>query len=188
MHKQRQTSPRDMRQSCAQLRLVDHGESIDAGVNEKAFESRNARGRQTFDVLLVIAHDSGPRHPVHVALAVCSLAFRFERSYGCRRRQAIEGHVHEQGVAASGCGARSGKESFPFRAPGFVDVDVRVDQPRQNGSLAKILHGNMRGKLMWRDNVKDSPVFDEHGRGFDSAGRHYFLREKSLETHDPGPA
>jgi len=57
--------------------------------------------------------------------------------------------------------------------PGFIDVDVRVHQPRQNGSLAKVLHGNLRGKLMWWNDIKDSSIFDEHRRRFDSVRRHY---------------
>jgi hypothetical protein len=144
-------------------------------VDEEAFESWHACSGQTLYVLLVVAYDSAPRHPIHVALAVRGLAFRFERSHGCRRGQTIERHVHKQRAAAGRGGTRRRLEPFPFRASGFVDVYVRVDQPRQNGSLAKIPHGNLRGQLTWRNNVKDSPVFDENGRGFDSARRHYLL-------------
>src|SRR2546429_3443458 len=69
-----------MRQGRVELPLVDHGEPVDAWMNEEALESRRARGRQTFNVLLVVAHYTAPRHPVHPALAGRGFAFCFERS------------------------------------------------------------------------------------------------------------
>ncbi len=85
VHEQRQASPRDMRQGCAQLPLIDHNEAINTGMNEEAFESRHARGCQPLDVRLVVAYHSAPRHPIHMALTARGSAFRFERSH-CRRR------------------------------------------------------------------------------------------------------
>src|SRR6266851_1343182 len=113
-----------MRQGCAELLLGDHSEAVNAGMNEEALESRHARGCQTFDVLLVVAHNSAPRHPVYLALAACGLAFRFECGHSRRRRQTIERHVYKQREATSRSGACRRPESFPFRPPGFVDVDV----------------------------------------------------------------
>ena len=148
MNQQRQAGPRDMRQGRAELLLADHGEAIDARVNEKTLETRDAGGCQVFDVLLVVAYNSAPRHPVHLALIVRGLAFCFECSDRRRCRQTVEWHVHEQ-RAAAGCGGPGGRpESLPFRAPGFVDVDVRVHQPRQNGGLAKVRRANLRGQFM----------------------------------------
>src|SRR5437016_14282603 len=80
MNQQRQAGPRDMRQGRAELLLADHGEAIDARVNEKTLETREAGGCQVFDVLLVVAYNSAPRHPVNLALFVRGLALRCERS------------------------------------------------------------------------------------------------------------
>src|SRR6267154_1643040 len=186
MYEERQASPREMRQGRAELPLVDHCESIYAGMNEEAFESRYARGRQTFDVLLVVADHSAPRHPVRVALAAGGIAFCFERGHGRRRRQTVEWHVHQQRVTTSRGGACRRPESFPLRPPGFVDVDVRINEPRQNRSLTKVPHGNLLRQLIRCNNIEDSSVLDEHRRRFDSVRRHYPSREKSFETHVPG--
>src|SRR6267378_2012971 len=175
-----------MRQGRAELPLIDHSEAINARVNEEAFESRNARGRQTFNVLLVVAHNSAPGRPVHMAQAARGFALRFECGYRRRRWQAIERHVHKQRAATSRGGPSRRPESFPFRPTGFVDVDMRIHQPRQNGSLAKVRYGNMRGQLIRCKNIEDSSVFDEHSRRFDSVWRHYPSREKSSDTHVPG--
>src|SRR6267143_4255592 len=155
-----------MRQGRVELPLVDHGEPVDAWMNEEALESRHARGCQTFNVLLVVAHYSAPRHPVHMALTLRGPAFRFERGHGRRRRQTIERHVHKQRVTTGRSCAGRRAESFPFGSPGFADVDVRIHQPWQNGSLAKVRYGNMRGQLMWWNDIKDSSIFDEHRRRF----------------------
>ena len=119
-----------MRQGRVELPLVDHGEPVDAWMNEEALESRRARGRQTFNVLLVVAHYTAPRHPVHPALAGRGFAFCFECIHGRRGRQTVERHVHQQRIATRGGRAGRRPESFPFGPPGFVDVDVRVHQPR----------------------------------------------------------
>src|SRR5712692_4404066 len=108
-----------------------------------------------------------------MALAARSLAFCFERSDGRSRWQTVERHVHKQRVATGRVGASRRAESFPLRPPGFVDVDVSVHQPRQNGGLAKILRGTLRRQLMWGNNIEDSAVFDEHCRGFDTVRRDY---------------
>src|SRR6266550_5940640 len=128
MYEERQAGPRDMWQRRAELLLVDHGEAVDAGMNEEALESWHACGGEPFNVLLVVAHHTAPGHPVHAALTACGMALCFECSHGGRRRQAIERHIYKQRVSASRSGARCRTESFPFRASGFVNVYVRVHQ------------------------------------------------------------
>src|SRR6266404_2058534 len=182
VYEQRQAGPRDMRQGRAELPLGDHREAVNARMNEEAFESRHTRGRQTLDMLLVVAHNSAPRHPVHTALAARGFAFCFECGNGCRRWQTVKWHVHKQRVTTGCSGACRCSESFPFRPPGFIDVDVRVHQPRQNGPSTKICYGSLRRQLILRNNIKDSPVLDEHSRRLNSVRRHHASREKCLEA------
>src|SRR5260370_407418 len=84
---------------------------------------------------------------------------------------------------ASRSGASGRPEPFPLRPPRFVDVNVRVHQPRKNGSLAKVLHGNFLRPSNRRNDVEDSSVLDEHSRRNDSLRRDNASREKSCETH-----
>jgi hypothetical protein len=74
VHQERQPSPRDMRQCSAQLRLRHHGESVDARIDEKAFEPPHSGGRESLDVTLVIVNHSAPRRPVDAAFAAAPLS------------------------------------------------------------------------------------------------------------------
>jgi len=56
---------------------------------------------------------------------------------------------------------------LPIRPARLVDVDVGIHQPRQNGGIAKVLHGSFCGQLIPRNNIQDSSVFDKHRRRFD---------------------
>jgi hypothetical protein len=69
-------------------------------------------------------------------------ALGFEISDGGSRGEAIERHVHKEGVASGGGGARGGAKAFPFGAAGFVDVDVRIDKSREEGGVSEIGGGN----------------------------------------------
>ncbi len=124
-------------------------------------------------MVLVVADNAAPRHPVHVTLAARRFAFRFQRANGRRCRQTIQWHVHERGASTGRSGARRRPEPFPFRSSGFVDVNVGIHQPRQNGGLAKIRNGDLRRQLVRSDNIDNSFVLDEHSHGSDAKRRHH---------------
>ena len=161
-----------MRQGGAELWFRDHGEAVDARMNEEAFESRHACGCQILNVYLVVTHHTAPGHPIYVALAFRCVSFCFEGSDSGRGRQAIQRHVHKQRIAACGSGAGRRTESLPLRATRLVDVNMGVHQARQNGGVTKVLNGNLRGQLIRQNNIEDSAVFDEHSCRFDSLRGH----------------
>ena len=167
----------------AQFRLGDPGEAIDARMNKEAFESRHAGRSQISDVLLVVANDAAPRHPIHVALAFCRFALGLERRNRGGRWQTIEWHVHQQREASGRGRARRRLKTFPFRSPGLIDVDVRVHKSRKHCCIAKILHGDLRGDLVWRNDIKDPSILHEHARRMDSSRGDYPSRKKGLEIH-----
>jgi hypothetical protein len=78
MDKKRKASLRNMRQGRAQLLLRDHGEAVDAGVDEKTLEAGHPGIGERLDVVLIIGDDSAPGHPVDPALTVCGSAFGLE--------------------------------------------------------------------------------------------------------------
>jgi hypothetical protein len=74
-----------------------------------------------------------------VALPLSGASFRFERRHAGRRRNAVEGYVNERCHAPGGRRTCRGREALPFGAPWLVDVDVGVDESRQNRRVAGII-------------------------------------------------
>ena len=62
-------------------------------------------------------------------------------------------------------------------------MDVRVHKSRKHCCIAKILHGDSRGDLVWRNNIKDPSILHEHTRRMDSSRGDYPSRKKGLEIH-----
>src|ERR1700733_16261253 len=122
-----------MRQSRSQFLFCNHGETIDARIDQKTFEARHSRGRESFDMISVIVDNATPRGPVDAAFALRSRTLGLERSDSCRRGKAIQGHIDQQGVASRRRGSGRGFETFPLRAAGIVDMHVGIDEPWKNG-------------------------------------------------------
>ena len=170
MHQQRQSSPCDSGQRRSQLLLRDHGETVDAGMDQKTFEPRHACGCESFNVALIIVNNSAPSRPIDAAFAACSRTLGLQSGNSSRRRQAVQRHIHQQRVTArSRCSCR-GFEAFPFRAPRIVDVHVRIDQPGKNGRIAKVVPVEILGYLIVRDNRPGSALPPQDGRRPDSSG------------------
>jgi hypothetical protein len=148
MCEQRESASRNARQRRTELPLGNHSEAIDAGIDEEALESGHARGRQCFDVFLIIADDAAPGSPVYPALAASGFSLRFERGNRGRGRQTIQRHIREQRVASGGSSASRVCESFPVRTSGLVNVNMRIDQPWKDYRLPKIMDLGMRGQLI----------------------------------------
>ena len=123
----------------AQFGFIDPGKSIDAGVNQEAFESRHAGGRQRLHAIGVPAHHTAPRGPIHPRLAARRSTLSFERGHINGLRHAIQGHVDQRGHAACRRRARGGFKAFPLGAAGLIDVHMRVDESRQQDGIAKIV-------------------------------------------------
>src|ERR1700681_4990686 len=66
---QRESGSSYVRQRGAKLRLGDHGEPIDSGMDQKALEPGHARGPERFNLLLIVADHAAPSQPIHPASA-----------------------------------------------------------------------------------------------------------------------
>ena len=139
MHQQRQASPGNMRQGRSQLLLRHHGEAIDAGIDQKAFEPRHSSSRESFDVVLIIVDHSAPSRPIDAAPAFCGCTLSLKRSDRRSRGKAVQRHVDQQRIASRRRCACRCFEAFPLRTARIVDMHVGIDQPRKNGRVAEIM-------------------------------------------------
>ena len=113
--------------------------AVDARIDEKAFEPPHSGGRESFDLTLVIVNHSAPRRPVDAAFAARSFPLSFKRSDGSCRRKAVQRHIDQQCVTAGRRRARCGLETLPLRPARIVDVNMGIDQPRQNRRIAEVV-------------------------------------------------
>src|SRR5260370_24661905 len=148
MCEQRKSASRNARQRRTELPLGNHAEAVDAGIDEEALESGHTRGRQRFDVFLIIADDATPGRPVYPAFAASGFSLLVQPGNRGRRRQTIQRHIREQRVASGGSSASRVCESFPVRTSGLVNVNMRIDQPWKDYRLPKIMDLGMSGYLI----------------------------------------
>src|ERR1700761_8880627 len=113
----------DEGKGCFQLLLVDHGEAVAAGVNEKTFEAEYTSVCQWKDVFVVVSDGSSPRSPVDKTLSLSGFALLLKCGDGCSFGEAVQRHIDQGGVAAGRGGTCCGAKTFPFSAAWLVDVD-----------------------------------------------------------------
>lgn len=183
VYEKREACASDMREGGAQLLLGDHCEAVNAGMNEKTFEARDARGREQFDVEGIIGDDTAPRQPIDVTSATRRGALGFESGDVGGGGEAIEGHVDEERVATGGGGARSGLEPFPVRAPGVVDVNVGIDEAGENDGIAEIVRIGVGRDLVGRHDAENAAVFHEESGGADALRRYDTAGEEGAHGH-----
>ena len=97
--------------------------------------------------MLVAIHAAAPERIVDHALTARSRTFQLQSGDIGGFGQAIQGHVHYRGEAARGRSPRGRGETLPLGPSRLVDVGVGIDQPRQQGKPAEVLHGDVCGAL-----------------------------------------
>src|SRR5271165_1737607 len=173
-----------MGQSGSQLLLRNHGEAIHAGMNQKTLESCYPRPSQRLNVGWVIRDNPAPGPPIDPAPASRRLALSLERGNIGGGRQAIQRHVHQQGISARCRGARGGLKPFPFRSAWIVDVHMGIDEPgknRRSAEILRILH--LSRHSIECHQVADSVAFHKHGRWTHPFRCHYPAGEEGAQTH-----
>ncbi len=121
-----------------ELGLADQPNSATPDVDEKALEAAHARLREPGELALVARHDAAPESDIDTHCP-SPRALLFQAAYRGGRGHAVERHVDERRHAA-GCGrARRGREAFPVGAARLVEVDVRVDDARQDHEVADVV-------------------------------------------------
>ena len=91
------------------------------------------------------AHDSAPRGPIHPRFPLSRSALGFESFDVDSLRHTIQRHVDQRRNAPGRRGTSGSPESFPLRASGLVDMNMRIDQAGQQHGIAKIVQVSRPG-------------------------------------------
>ena len=129
-------------------------------------------------------HDPAVEAAIDPELARCGPGLHRQGLGRRRDGRAVERHVHEGRDPARGGRAGRRGESFPLGPPGLVDVDVDIDQPRQDGPIAHVLDPAGFGQLLRRDDVDDRLARDHDRRRADARRRDHAPAQQRPE--DPG--
>ena len=168
VHQQRQPGARDVWNGTLQVGAIDRGEAVAARIDEEALEAGNSGECERLEVMLVAVDRAAPEGVVDHAL-VCAagptlrrcFALELQRADGGRLGQAVQRHV-DDGSEASGSGGSGGRgEALPLGAARLVDVSVDVDEPGQQGEVAKIFDGNVGSQLRDRLDGGDVLALDD---------------------------
>jgi hypothetical protein len=150
-------------------------------MHQETFETPHASLRQWLDLARIAGNDCAPRSPIDAAIAVCRLPFLLESRNLRRRRNAVQRHVNQQGIATRSRRSRRGVKSLPLGAAGLVDVNVRVHQSRQQRRFPEIVARRVRRHFTCRRDRTDSFSVDQHRSRTDSLRGHDSARNKRLQ-------
>ena len=113
---------------------------VDSGWNQKTFESEHAPRDERLDLVCVSRYDATPNAHIHPALILSRFQFRVQAPRcGCRRN-AVQRHIDQRSDTAGGGRSRAKSEAFPVRAPGIIEMDVRIDKTRKHDAITRINH------------------------------------------------
>jgi hypothetical protein len=139
-------------------------------VHQEAFESRHTSRRQIGERVHVAANYAAPCRPIHPRLSARRLALAFESRQIDDFRRAVKGHIDQRRHAARGRGARRGREAFPLRAAGLVDVHMGVDQAGKQNIVAEVVQAGNGRHFVPSANGSDVLMFHQQG-GWTKASR-----------------
>src|SRR2546429_9155661 len=107
-------------------------------MNKKALNPRPPRRCERRDVVLIVVDNATPGCPVYSASFPCrrTLQLKPENRSGCW--QAVQGHIHQQGVAARSRRPRGGSEPLPIPTTGPLCVPTGGHKTRKNRCPAEI--------------------------------------------------
>jgi hypothetical protein len=109
----------------------------------EAFEPEHAGVVQRAQLWHVAGNRATPEPDIDEGLLGRGLAFDFESVGVDGGRDAVERHVDDRGNPSGGGGPGRAGEPFPLGAAGFVDVDVGVDEPRDQHLVGAELHDSL---------------------------------------------
>ena len=173
VRQQRQAAAAQTGERRAQVSFVDPRKTIDAGVDQEAFESRHAGRGQGSQRVDVAAHYAAPGGPVHPGLAARGLALAFQGRHIDDLRRAVERHVDKRGHSAGGGGACCRRKAFPVRAARLVDMHMRVHQSGQQYIIAEVVEARDRRHFIPSADTGNAFVLDQHSGGREASGREH---------------
>src|SRR6266481_2204756 len=102
---------------------------VDPAVRHEGFETNDSARCQFFQVTEIVRNQPAPEGEIHERdrLRCCELLVE-TGTVNCRR-MSIEWHIEKHRPPASRQRASASFESLPMRAAGFVEKNVRINQP-----------------------------------------------------------
>jgi hypothetical protein len=164
----------------------NHGETVDAGIDQKALEASHSRSRERFDVTLIIVNHPAPCCPVDAASAVRSRPFGAKGSHRSCRRKTVQRHVDQQRVASGSCSSRRGFEALPLCAPRIVDMNVGIDQARKDDRLAEVMDLVSIRYLIGGDDSLNPLSVDKNSSRTNSVRSNYSSSDEGLQAQKVG--
>ena len=131
VHDHEGADPRDLRHRVGELGRREVGELLHAGVEQEALEAEDAGVVEGCEVGDVARDRAAPEADVDPGLVGGDRPLRLQRRDRGGRRDAVERHVDDRRDAPGSRGAGRAGEALPVGATRLVDVDVGVDESRQ---------------------------------------------------------
>jgi len=155
----------DAAHGLSQARLVQRRELVDAGGQQEALEAGDTGLVQRLQVVQVARDGATPEADVDGDAPGCCCPLGSQRRHIDGRRDAVERHVDHCRDPARRRGGCGGDEPFPLGAAGLVDVDVTVDQPRQEHAVVGHVEGWGCGLASVTRHPRDAAGLQEHVGG-----------------------
>ncbi|KAJ6441077.1 LOW QUALITY PROTEIN: hypothetical protein O9K51_06871 [Purpureocillium lavendulum] len=147
-------------------------DSTYARLDQEALEAADASVDERAQVVGVAGDDAAVEADVDPALAPAGAQLLVEVGDGGGGGDGVEGHVDDGGDAAAGRGARARPEALPLGAAGLVEVDVGVDEARQQQPRRVVDVGGARWEAARRQHLGvDGDDLARSGRDGDGGGR-----------------
>ena len=141
VHDDPRAESRNLLHRLCELAAVEVRELLDPRRRQEALEPEHPRLVQRRERAEIVGHRPSPEADVDVRRRCGRGLLDGQRLGGRRRRERVEGHVHDRRDTAGRRGERRRAEALPLRAAGLVDVHVRVHQSGQQHGVV----GHERG-------------------------------------------
>ena len=162
VHGDRQPEPGGDRHALVERDVVDVGELVDARVRHERLQADHAALGELLEPVEVAGHEAAPEAEVDARRGPRRLELGVEGGAVEHRRRRVQRHVEERREAARGQRGAAGREPFPVRAAGLVEVHVRVQPAGQDEQAARVELLARAGQL--RLDGRDQAVGDRRCR------------------------
>ncbi len=166
--------------------LRDHGETVDAGIDQKAFEPSHSSSCERFDIALIVVNHAAPCRPVNAASALRSRTLGLQCRHRSCRRKAVQRHVDEQCVTSGRCRPRRGFEALPLASTRLINMNVGVDQPRKDGQFTEVMNLKTLWNFVGSNHRLDPLSLNQDGGRTNSVRCYYPSRNKGLQAQTAG--
>src|SRR6516165_10127548 len=161
--------------------IVSPGEVAETGIGEERFEADSAQCCEFAQRVTVSGNQATPKSKIGEGSTLERGLFFAELLPPDGRGRGIQRHVTHQGTATSGQGAAPGLGSLPLGTAWFIEMDMHVDEGRQDDQAPSVNFARATRQLAI-DGYDDS-VFDAEISGTYSGRRNHRSTANYQLTH-----